>query len=63
MPRGKDSVIKHVMSGVIPQDCQVFSLSIQARSNSNTIFSGVPLVIYRKGGGSASLTVLITKKC
>ena len=61
---GKDGAIRHVMSGVNPQGCQVFSFK-HPRScpNCNTIFSGAPLVIYRSAGGSASSTDPITRRC
>ena len=37
---GKDGAIKHVMSGVNPQGCQVFSFKHRAPRNWITIFSG-----------------------
>ena len=40
---GKDGAIKHVMSGVNPQGCQVFSFKHpSATDNSNMIFFGDP---------------------
>jgi polyphosphate kinase 2 (PPK2 family) len=35
---GKDGAIRHVMSGVNPQGCQVFSFKHPALPNWNTIF-------------------------
>ena len=51
---GKDGAIKHVMSGVNPQGCQVFSFKHPSQRNCNTTFSGVPPGNCRNAGGSAS---------
>jgi len=48
---------------VNPQGCQVFSFKHPSPANCNTIFSGAPLVIYRRAGGSASSTDPITRRC
>jgi polyphosphate kinase 2 (PPK2 family) len=37
---GKDGAIKHVMSGINPQGCEVFSFKHPAPRTWNTIFSG-----------------------
>jgi len=47
---GKDSVIKHVMSGVNPQDVRSLVLNIQALKNWSMIFSGAPRDAFRNGG-------------
>ena len=36
---GKDGTIKHVMSGVNPQGCQVYSLQVAVRRRSSTTTS------------------------
>ncbi len=59
---GKDGAIQHVMSGVNPQGCQVFSYNIPAPPNWNMIFCGAPRAICRNGGGSASSTDPITRR-
>jgi polyphosphate kinase 2 (PPK2 family) len=60
---GKDGAIRHVMSGVNPQGCQVFSSSIPAPSNCSTTFFGAPPAICRSAGGSVSSTAPITRRC
>ena len=60
---GKDGAIKHVMSGVNPQGCQVFSYKHPVLPNWHTIFSGAPRAICRNAGGSASSTGPITRRC
>jgi len=59
---GKDGAIKHVMSGVNPQGCQVFSFKHPAQVNCSTIFYGVPPATFRNADGLASLTDLTTKR-
>src|SRR6266436_3076728 len=44
---GKDGAIRHVMSGVNPQGCQVYSFKHPSRWNCSTIFSGGPPVTCR----------------
>jgi len=60
---GKDGAIRHVMSGVNPQGCQVLASNIPAPPNWNTIFSGAPRAICQNAVGSASSTDPITRKC
>jgi polyphosphate kinase 2 (PPK2 family) len=57
---GKDGAIKHVMSGINPQGCQV--LSIPAPPNCCMIFSGARPGICRSAVGSGSSTVPITRR-
>jgi polyphosphate kinase 2 (PPK2 family) len=60
---GKDGAIQHVMSGINPQGCQVFSFKIPPPPNWSTTFSGVPFAICLKGEGSGSSTGLTTRRC
>jgi len=60
---GKDGAIRHVMSGVNRRAARYSALSIRARPNWSTIFSGVRPVICQNAGVSASITDPITKKC
>jgi len=60
---GKDGTIKHVMSGVNPQGCQVFSFKPRAPLSWSTISFGGPRAICRRGGRSASSTGPITRRC
>ena len=60
---GKDSAIKHVMSGVNPQGCQVFSFNIRAPKNWNMIFYGRRSGICPSAVRLASSIALTTKKC
>ena len=53
---GKDGTIKHVMSGVNPQGCQVFSFSSPRPRSSTTTFSGVTPSACPSGDGSGSST-------
>src|SRR5690348_12668940 len=48
---GKDGAIKHVMSEVNPQGCQVFSYRHPSATECSTIFCGRPPEIYRNAGG------------
>ena len=59
---GKDGAIKHVMSGVNPQGCQVFSYK-HPSATCSTIFCGEPPAICQNAGGSASLTDPTTRRC
>lgn len=59
---GKDGTIKHVMSGINPQGCQVFSFNLLPR-NWTTIISGVSIVACPKEGESEFSTVLTMKTC
>ena len=60
---GKDGAIRHVMSGVNPQGCQVFSFKHPAPSSCSTIFSGAPPAICRNAAGSPSSTDPIMRRC
>ena len=60
---GKDGAIKHVMSGVNPQGCQVYSFKHPARRNCSTTSCGAARFAYRNAGGSASSIDRITKRC
>ncbi len=60
---GKDGAIRHVMSGVNPQGCQVFSFKHPSATELLHDFLGVPRVIFRNGDGSAFLTSPTTKRC
>jgi len=44
---GKDGAIKHVMSGVNPQGCQVFSFKHPSALSWSTTFYGEPHATYR----------------
>ena len=46
---GKDGAIRHVMSGVNPQGCQVFSFKHRARRSWSTIFCGAPRELPERG--------------
>jgi len=59
---GKDSMIKHVMSGINPQGCQVHSYKLLPLKNWNTIFCGALRARSRNGAKSASSTGRITRK-
>ena len=43
---GKDGAIRHVMSGVNPEGCEVFASSSQAPRSLSMIFSGAPLAVF-----------------
>ena len=59
---GKDSTIKHVMSGVNPQGCQVFrSSSPPERTSATTSCGGIPSLCPNVGGSGYS-TAPITKR-
>ena len=61
---GKDGVIQHVMSGVNPQGCQVFSFKHPTRlSSRSTISCGARPATFRDADGSASSIAPITRKC
>ncbi len=59
---GKDGVIRHVMSGINPQGCQVFSFKHPSAAELQHDFFGERHAICRNGAGSASSTAHITKK-
>jgi polyphosphate kinase 2 (PPK2 family) len=60
---GKDGAIRHVMSGVNPQGCQVFSFKHPVRPNWSTTFCGAPLARCLNVAASASSTGPIMRKC
>ena len=59
---GKDSAIKHVMSGVNPQGCQVFSFKQPSQKSWNTIFCGAPPDASQRAAGSVFLIARIMKR-
>lgn len=60
---GKDGTIKHVMSGINPQGCQVYSFKQPSAENWTMIISGVSIALSRKEDESAFSTVRTTKMC
>jgi len=60
---GKDGAIRHVMSGVNPQGCQVFSYKHPSAMDCSMIFYGEPPVTCRNGDESAYSTDPITRRC
>ncbi len=60
---GKDGAVKHVLSGINPEGCEVFSLSSRAPKSWNTIFSGARPAVCRSAAASAFLIAPITRKC
>ena len=59
---GKDSTIKHVMSGVNPQGCQVYRSSSRHRRSSTTISCGDASKCCPSVAASASSTARTTRK-
>lgn len=59
---GKDGSIKHVMSGVNPQGCQVFSFKHPVLRNSSMIFYGVLHAVCLNEDKLGSLIDLIMRK-
>ena len=59
---GKDSTIKHVMSGVNPQGCQVFSFKQPSSEELDHDFCGATSHTCPSAGASAFSTVRTTKK-
>ena len=59
---GKDGAIKHVMSGVNPQGCEVYSFKHPSAEESEHD-SGAPRAACRRAAGSASSTAPLTRKC
>ena len=59
---GKDGTIKHVMSGVNPQGCQVSSFKAQRARTSITTICGAASKSCRSAVGSAFSTVVTTKR-
>jgi len=60
---GKDGVIRHVLSGINPQGCQVFSFKHPSPAELAHDFCGAPPTTCRSAARSASSTVPITRKC
>ena len=61
---GKDSAIKHVMSGVNPQGCQVFSFKHPERGGSGSRFSlAHHAAICRSAAASGFSTAPTTRRC
>ena len=60
---GKDGTIKHVMSGVNPQGCQVFSFKKPRPRSWTTTSSGGTCGACRSAGGSGSSTARTTRTC
>ena len=59
---GKDSTIKHVMSGVNPQGCQVYSFKQPSSEELDHDFMWRYSDTCPNAGGSASSTVRTTRK-
>jgi polyphosphate kinase 2 (PPK2 family) len=59
---GKDSAIKHVMSGVNPQAARYSASNTRNRPNCNMTSSGAPRCIFPSGAGSASSTARTSKR-
>ena len=60
---GKDGAIKHVMSGVNPQGCQVFSFKHPSLTELQHDFLWRTTRDLPERGGSASSTGPITRRC
>ena len=60
---GKDSIIKHVMSGINPQGCEVHSFKQPSAEELQHDFLWRAASGCRPTGASASSTVRITRKC
>ena len=60
---GKDGAIRHVMSGVNPQGCQVLASSTRAPLNCSTTSCGARPVIFRSAAVSVYSTAPITRRC
>ena len=61
---GKDGTIKHVMSGVNPQGCQVVRVQAAVAPRSSTTTScGAAASACRSAAGSASSTARTTRRC
>jgi polyphosphate kinase 2 (PPK2 family) len=60
---GKDGVIKHVMSGVNPQGCQVTSFKHPSAQELDHDFSGAAPSGCPSGAASASSTAPTTRRC
>ena len=60
---GKDSTIKHVMSGVNPQGCQVFSFKHPSVQEQEHDFLWRTTAACRSAGRSGSSTARTTRRC
>ena len=60
---GKDGVIKHVMSGVNPQGCEVHSFKQPSQEELDHDFMWRTSGVFPSAAGSASSTARTTKKC
>ena len=60
---GKDSVIEHVMKGVNPQGCDVYSFKQPSQEDLTMTSCGVARVAFPNAGGSGFSTAHTTKKC
>ena len=60
---GKDGAIKHVMSGVNPQGCQVFSFKHPSAEELDHDFLWRTTRACPSAGASASSTAPTTKRC
>jgi polyphosphate kinase 2 (PPK2 family) len=60
---GKDGVVKHVMSGINPQGCEVHSFKEPSAEELEHDFLWRAAKPFRSAGASAFSTVPTTKKC
>jgi hypothetical protein len=60
---GKDGVVKHVMSGIDPQGCEVHSFKAPVPRNSRTISCGGSARPYRRVAASAFSIAPIMRRC
>ena len=61
---GKDGAIRHVMSGINPQGCQVFSFGTRTPpSSTTTSCGGTHVALPERGLASASSTARTTRRC
>jgi len=58
---GKDSVISHVMSGVNPQGCQVYSFKAPSPEELDHDYFGGLAAVCRSEGGLGFLTVILRR--
>jgi len=60
---GKDGAIRHVMSGVNPEGCDVFSFKQPSAEELEHDFSGARRAGFRNAGESASSIVPTMRRC
>ncbi|HEX4573222.1 MAG TPA: hypothetical protein VH184_22500 [Dongiaceae bacterium] len=60
---GKDSAIKHVMSGINPQGCRVYSFRKPSEDELDHDYMCATSAAYRSAGISGSSTAPTTRKC